>query len=102
VASAVCAISPINLAWNAENVAHELGHALGLHHVWCADRPPPGPYSAFLPATTEEPGWYARNPDAGSLSGSVVPARRPEMMSYCQPRWPSVVAYNYIFHGRHV
>jgi hypothetical protein len=62
VASAVCALSASSLAGNAERVAHELGHALGLHHVWCADRPGRGPYSAFLPATTEEPAWYARDP----------------------------------------
>ena len=75
--------------FDADTCAHELAHCFGLNHV---DHPQCGggvPWSFQLPDTTEEPGW-------DSTTQMVVPRGTAEMMSYCDPRWPSLVAYDWI------
>jgi hypothetical protein len=88
VPSCVTAISG-NAAFDADTCAHELSHCFGLNHV---DHPQCGggvPWSYQLPDMTEEPGW-------DSSRQTIVPRGTAEMMSYCNPRWPSIVAYEWI------
>ena len=71
--------------------AHELGHALGVHHAnGCGA---PGPIDSRLPATakTDEPGFDV---DAADF----FPSGSNELMSHCRGReWVSTNFYNIIF-----
>jgi hypothetical protein len=95
IPSAVCGLTG-NAGFNAENCSHEIGHALGLNHALCRQGNDPGPpWSSQLPGFTEEPGWYA-------AQNRMLPAgSTAEMMTYCNPRFPSITAYRYVLNGHH-
>jgi hypothetical protein len=77
-------------AGDADTCAHELGHASGLLHVNCGGAA--GPYGG-LPFTLSDPGLNVMTRNifrAGTTS---------ELMSYCRPRWPSILHYDHMFNS---
>jgi hypothetical protein len=81
-----------NFRFDVDALTHETGHALGLNHTRCM-RSVPVPYDAWLPSFTEEPGWSA-------AENRLIPENSGDMMGYCDPRWPSITAYNYFLNNR--
>ena len=67
---------------NASTIAHELGHNMNLQHAPCGE-----------PETTDPSFPYSRG-QIGALGydlrlGRLVAPNRPDLMSYCNPRWIS-------------
>lgn len=77
-------------AGQPQTCAHEMGHAFGYLHVNCGTPPPAGPYDANLPLTISDPGIDV-------LARSIVPAGSSELMTYCNPQWPSVPHWERMF-----
>ena len=67
----------------SSTMAHELGHNLSLAHAPCGD--PGGPDPSFPETDGSIGAWgYDFRED-----GRLVPPSRPDLMSYCGPRWIS-------------
>jgi hypothetical protein len=72
-----------NSTWT---VAHELGHNFGRRHAPCGN--PSGVDAAFPQADGSIGLWGL------DLEGTPQPPTRPDLMTYCSPRWVS--EYNYV------
>ena len=64
-------------------IAHELGHNISLHHAPCGGAGAPDP---SFPSPTGSIGVWGYDFRDG---GSLVPASRKDLMSYCSPHWIS-------------
>jgi hypothetical protein len=77
-------------AGDAETCAHELAHAAGLLHVNCGG--PAGPYGG-LPFKISDPGLNV------TTRGFLPSGTTNELMSYCWPRWPSILHWEHMFNS---
>jgi hypothetical protein len=72
-----------------QTTAHELAHTYGQLHVNCGS--PAGPFGG-LPLTISDPGLDIP-------SRSITPAGSSELMTYCNPQWPSIPHWDTIFNS---
>ena len=67
----------------ASTIAHELGHNLSLLHAPCGN---PGGLDLSFPSSDGSIGAWGYDFRGG---GSLVRPTRPDLMSYCEPKWVS-------------
>jgi IPT/TIG domain len=73
----------------SQTTAHELAHTYGQLHANCGG--PAGPFGG-LPLIITDPGLDIP-------SRSITPAGSSELMTYCNPQWPSIPHWDTIFNS---
>ena len=89
------------MAGDAETMAEEIGHALGLMHAPCGGPHNPDPnYPAYEPYDTQQAkraciGEYGMD----VTTGTVMAPTTPDFMSYCGPPWISLYIHQRLVHA---